>query len=286
MIIEDHQRTCEIERRTKEVNIVTKINLDGKGNSNVNTGIDFLNHIVVSFSKHSKIDIDLKAKSEDGIKHHLIEDTGIVLGHAIDRALGKRENINRFGNATIPMDESLSSVAVDLIKRQYSLIDMKLERDYVEIAAGDSITWYNGVDVPNPHTVTFVRDLDNIEKIGVPFYVSNNTQIIPVFNNLGEPLEETTSNGTRVVMMLNARALTPTVITANNSVMDLKKDSIYAFNGSEKFVNSGPLLSLDKEQKFDYSFSSSFTVVFNKPGFFEYTCLFHPWMIGKLVVKP
>jgi plastocyanin len=158
--------------------------------------------------------------------------------------------------------------------------------DYVEIAAGDSITWYNGVDVPNPHTVTFVRDLDNIEKIGVPFYVSNNTQIIPVFNNLGEPLEETTSNGTRVVMMLNARALTPTVITANNSVMDLKKDSIYAFNGSEKFVNSGPLLSLDKEQKFDYSFSSSFTVVFNKPGFFEYTCLFHPWMIGKLAVKP
>ena len=158
--------------------------------------------------------------------------------------------------------------------------------DYVEITAGDSITWYNGVDVPNPHTVTFIRDLDNIEKIGVPFYVSNNTQFIPVLNNLGEPLEETTSNGTRIVMMLNARALTPTVITADNNVMELKKDSIYAFNGSEKFVNSGPLLSLDKEQNFDYSFSNSFTVVFNKPGFFEYTCLFHPWMIGKLLVKP
>jgi imidazoleglycerol phosphate dehydratase HisB len=139
VIIEDHQRTCEIERRTKEVNIVTKINLDGKGNSNVNTGIDFLIHIVVSFSKHSKIDIDLKAKSEDGIKHHLIEDTGIVLGHAIDRALGKRENINRFGNATIPMDESLSSVAVDLIKRQYSHIDMKLEREKIENISQEDI---------------------------------------------------------------------------------------------------------------------------------------------------
>ncbi len=158
--------------------------------------------------------------------------------------------------------------------------------DYVEITAGDSITWYNGVDVPNPHTVTFIRDLDNAEKIGVPFYVSNNTQFIPVLNNLGEPLEETTGNGTRIVMMLNARALTPTVITANDRVMELKKDSIYAFNGSEKFVNSGPLLSLDKKQNFDYSFSNSFTVVFNKPGFFEYTCLFHPWMIGKLLVKP
>jgi plastocyanin len=158
--------------------------------------------------------------------------------------------------------------------------------DYVEITAGDSITWYNGVDVPNPHTVTFIRDLDNAEKIGVPFYVSNNTQFVPVLNNLGEPLEETTGNGTRIVMMLNARALTPTVITADDKVVELKKDSVYALNGSEKFVNSGPLLSLDKEQNFDYSFSNSFTVVFNKPGFYEYTCLFHPWMIGKLLVKP
>ena len=158
--------------------------------------------------------------------------------------------------------------------------------DYVEITAGDSITWYNGVDVPNPHTVTFIRDLDNAEKIGVPFYVSNNTQFTPVLDNLGAPLEETTGNGTRIVMMLNARALTPTVITADDKVVELKKDSVYALNGSEKFVNSGPLLSLDKEQKFDYSFSTSFTVVFNKPGFYEYTCLFHPWMIGKVLVKP
>ena len=127
MIIEDHQRTCEMERRTKEVNIMTKINLDGKGNSNVNTGIGFLDHIVVSFSKHSKIDIDLKAKSEDGIKHHLIEDTG------------KRESINRFGNATVPMDESVSSVAVDLIKRQYSHIDMKLEREKIESISQEDI---------------------------------------------------------------------------------------------------------------------------------------------------
>lgn len=158
--------------------------------------------------------------------------------------------------------------------------------DYVEITAGDSITWYNGVEVPNPHTVTFIRNLGNIEKIGLPFYVPNNTKFTPVLNNLGEPLEEKTSNGTQIVMMLNARALTPTVIAADNKVMELKQNSVYALNGSEKFVNSGPLLSLDKEQNFDYSFSSSFTVVFNKPGFFEYSCLFHPWMIGKLLVKP
>ncbi|WP_148685194.1 cupredoxin domain-containing protein [Candidatus Nitrosocosmicus hydrocola] len=156
---------------------------------------------------------------------------------------------------------------------------------YVEITMGDSITWYNGVDVPNPHTVTFVRDLDNIEKIGVPFYVPNNTKFIPVLDNLGAPLKEVTSNGTQIVMMLNARALTPTIITSDDKVINLNKDPVYGFEGSEKYINSGPLLSLDKEQSFDYFFNSSFTIVFNKPGLFEYSCLFHPWMVGKILVK-
>ena len=188
------------------------------------------------------------------------------------------------GNNTSPIKPD--NYAIKVGEGNHTVSFTKYFPDYVEITAGDSITWYNGVDVPNPHTVTFIRDLDNAEKIGVPFYVSNNTQFVPVLNNLGEPLEETTGNGTRIVMMLNARALTPTVITADDNVTELKRDSIYVFNGTEKFVNSGPLLALDKKQNFDYSFSSSFTVVFNKPGFYEYTCLFHPWMIGKLLVKP
>jgi len=139
VIVEDHQRTCDIERKTKEVSIVAKIDLDGKGNSKVNTGVDFLDHIIISFSKHSKIDLELSAKSEDGIKHHLIEDTGIILGQAIAKALGKRERINRFGNATVPMDESVTSVAIDLIKRQYSHIDLKLEREKIEDISQEDI---------------------------------------------------------------------------------------------------------------------------------------------------
>ena len=196
----------------------------------------------------------------------------------------KNNNSSSTGNNTLSVKPD--NYAIKVGEGNNTVSFTKYFPDYVEITAGDSITWYNGVDVPNPHTVTFIRDLDNAEKIGVPFYVSNNTQFVPVLNNLGEPLEETTGNGTRIVMMLNARALTPTVITANDNVTELKRDSIYAFNGTEKFVNSGPLLALDKKQNFDCSFSSSFTVVFNKPGFYEYTCLFHPWMIGKLLVKP
>ena len=139
MIVEDPQRTSEIERKTKEVSIVAKIDLDGKGVSKINTGIDFLDHIIISFSKHSKMDIQLDAKSEDGIKHHLIEDTGIVLGQAVDKALGKRERINRFGNATIPMDEAVSSVSIDLIKRQYSHLDLKLDREKIEDISQEDI---------------------------------------------------------------------------------------------------------------------------------------------------
>ena len=196
----------------------------------------------------------------------------------------KNNNSSSTGNNTLSVKPD--NYAIKVGEGNNTVSFTKYFPDYVEITAGDSITWYNGVDVPNPHTVTFIRDLDNAEKIGVPFYVSNNTQFVPVLNNLGEPLEETTGNGTRIVMMLNARALTPTVITTDDNVTELKRDSIYVFNGAEKFVNSGPLLALDKKQNFDYSFSSSFTVVFNKPGFYEYTCLFHPWMIGKLLVKP
>jgi len=140
VVIEDHhQRTSEVERKTKEVSIVAKIDLDGKGISKINTGIDFLDHIIISFSKHSKIDIQLDAKSEDGIKHHLIEDIGIVLGQAVNKALGKREKINRFGNATIPMDESISSVSIDLIKRQYSHLDLKLDREKIEDISREDI---------------------------------------------------------------------------------------------------------------------------------------------------
>lgn len=116
------------------------------------------------------------------------------------------------------------------------------------------------------------------------FLVPSNTKFNPALNNLVKPLEDITDNGTRVVMMLNARALTPTVITSNEQEIHLNRDALYVYQGDEKFINSGPLLSFDKKQNFDYSFSGSFTIVFSKPGF-EYNCLFHPWMVGKILVK-
>jgi plastocyanin len=156
----------------------------------------------------------------------------------------------------------------------------------IEIVKGDSITWYSGMDMPLPHTVTFLLSSNDTNKIAIPFYVPNTTKFISSIENTGEPLKEVGKNGTDTVMILNSRALNPTVITNDSKVLDLGLDATYHFQGNEKFVNSGPLLSLDEKQNFDYSFSNSFTLVFDKPGLYEYSCLFHPWMVGKVLVKP
>jgi imidazoleglycerol-phosphate dehydratase len=139
LIREVKERIAHIERKTKEVLIDAKVNLDGTGKSNIKTNVSFLDHLINSFSQYSKIDINLTASSEDQIKHHLIEDIGIVLGQAINRALGNREKITRFGYALIPMDESISKVAVDLIKRPYYHIDLKLERELIENISREDI---------------------------------------------------------------------------------------------------------------------------------------------------
>lgn len=150
------ERITHLERRTKEVSIDIKINLDGKGTSDITTNIPFLDHIISSFARHSNIDINLTATSEDHIKHHLVEDVGIVLGQAINKALGEREKISRFGYSLIPMDESISKVAVDLIKRPYSHIDLKLERELIENISKEDIIHFIQSFVSNLNCCTHI----------------------------------------------------------------------------------------------------------------------------------
>lgn len=134
-----NERIALQERRTKETTIDLNVNLDGTGKSDIKTSIPFLDHLLNSFATYSNIDIQLIADSKDKIKHHLIEDIGIVLGQAINKALGNRERITRFGHALIPMDESLSKVVIDLIIRSYYYIDLKLEREYIENISKEDI---------------------------------------------------------------------------------------------------------------------------------------------------
>jgi imidazoleglycerol-phosphate dehydratase len=125
-------RISKLKRETKETSIAVQVNLDGSGKTSINTGIDFFDHLITSFGKHAMLDIVVKAKSNDGIAHHLIEDTGIAIGSAIDKALGNRTGIVRFSYSSVPMDESLAESSVDLVRRPYGKINLSITRTQIE----------------------------------------------------------------------------------------------------------------------------------------------------------
>ena len=126
------QRTAKINRETKETSIKAVVNLDGTGKTSIQTGISFLDHLITSFAKHSMIDLTVKAKSLDNIEHHLIEDVGITIGAAIDKALGNRSGITRFSFSSVPMDEALAETSLDLVKRQFHKITLLTKRTKIE----------------------------------------------------------------------------------------------------------------------------------------------------------
>ncbi len=113
-------RTGSIARTTKETEISVSVNLDGTGTYDVSTGIGFLDHMLEQLSRHSLIDLTVKAKGDLHIDyHHTTEDTGIAIGEAMAEALGERKGITRYGSALIPMDETLSRIALDISNRPY-----------------------------------------------------------------------------------------------------------------------------------------------------------------------
>ena len=123
-------RREEVYRKTKETEVKVSVNLDGEGKASVSTTIQFLDHMLTSLATHSLIDISASVKGD--LAHHCAEDLALGLGEALNKALGTREGIVRFGNAAAPMDCSLAFAAVDLVKRPYFKIDLKLRGKKVE----------------------------------------------------------------------------------------------------------------------------------------------------------
>ena len=119
-------RKSNLERKTKETQIKLELNLDGSGNYDINTPIILFNHMLSTFVKHSNIDLKLDAIGDSA--HHIIEDTAIALAKAFDKALGDKMSIERFGEALIPMDESLIQIALDLGGRSYYIMDGNFKR--------------------------------------------------------------------------------------------------------------------------------------------------------------
>lgn len=113
-------RTARVERKTKESSVLVEINLDGSGNVSVETGVPFFDHMMSQLGKHSGIDLTIQTKGDIEVdSHHTVEDTALAFGQALREALGDKAGIRRFGDALVPIDESLTQVAIDLSGRPY-----------------------------------------------------------------------------------------------------------------------------------------------------------------------
>ena len=118
-------RSTKVQRKTKETDIDVRLDLDGEGTYQIRTGIPFLNHMIELFAKHALFNLRLKAKGDLAVDyHHTVEDVGLALGEALDKSLGDRKGIVRYGWALVPMDESLTRVALDLGGRPYLVYEV------------------------------------------------------------------------------------------------------------------------------------------------------------------
>lgn len=125
-------RRAEIVRKTNETDVSLSFLIDGKGTSNITTGIGFLDHMLTLFARHGMFNLDLNASGDlDVDSHHTVEDIGIVLGQAVKDALGDKKSISRYGTSFVPMDEALAMVCLDISGRPFLVFDVQFSNDRV-----------------------------------------------------------------------------------------------------------------------------------------------------------
>jgi imidazoleglycerol-phosphate dehydratase len=153
-------RTAKIERKTKETDITIDVDLDGSGKAEIDTGMPFFDHMLDSFTRHGLFDIKVKAKGDIEVDyHHTVEDVGLALGQAFKQALGDKQGIRRFGEASCPLDETLATVVVDLSGRPYLSYNVKIRPGRV----GNFDT-----DLPHEFYAAFANQLGMNLHIDVP----------------------------------------------------------------------------------------------------------------------
>ena len=136
-------RIANVERKTSETDIKIKMNLDGVGNYNISTGVNFFNHMLESFSKHIMIDLEVIASGDIQIDdHHTIEDVGILLGQAFLEAIGEKVGIRRMAHAMVPMDESVATVAIDISGRSYCNMNLNFKNEKIGDMTSDIVVHF------------------------------------------------------------------------------------------------------------------------------------------------
>ena len=183
-------RISEITRNTKETRVSVKLNLDGAGDSNVSTGVGFFDHMLEQLAKHSLIDIEIKAEGDLRVDaHHTVEDVGIALGRALDEALGSKEGIRRYGEATVPMDEALVMTSIDISGRGFLECDLDIASENIG-------------DMPSELIEEFFKALSSSAKLTVHIRQisgSNSHHIAEaVFKSFARSLGEAVSKSDRV----------------------------------------------------------------------------------------
>jgi imidazoleglycerol-phosphate dehydratase len=126
------KRTAKIHRKTKETDITVEMNLDGAGKYEIDTGIGFIDHMLSHLSKHSRIDTTVRAKGDLNVDaHHTVEDIGLCLGQCLTEALGDKKGISRYGNSSVPMEDSLANVSIDLSGRPSCVYNVEYRTDKI-----------------------------------------------------------------------------------------------------------------------------------------------------------
>jgi imidazoleglycerol-phosphate dehydratase len=174
------QRTAQQKRKTNETDIDIQMNLDGEGKYELDTGVGFLDHMLAHFSKHSRIDLVVKAAGDLEVDaHHTVEDVGICLGQCLNEALGDKKGINRYGNSAVPMEDAMANVAVDLSGRAFCAYNA----NYMTEKIGD-------FDIECIEE--FLRSFSNAGKfnlhINVPYGTNSHHIAEAVFKGLGQSM--------------------------------------------------------------------------------------------------
>ncbi|EIW19815.1 MULTISPECIES: imidazoleglycerol-phosphate dehydratase HisB [Pelosinus] len=192
-------RTATMKRQTAETNISTTLNIDGTGKSEIATGIGFFDHMLLLLTKHGFMDLQLIAQGDlqvDG--HHTVEDTGIVLGQALAKALGDKSGIKRYGTAFVPMDEALAMVSLDISGRPFLVFDVAIPSERIG-------------DFDSELTEEFLRALS--VHAGLTLHVrllsgKNSHHIVEaIFKALGRALDEATSMDERIVGVMSSKGM-------------------------------------------------------------------------------
>ena len=186
----EDSRRAELVRKTNETDIELSFSIDGSGNANIETGVPFMSHMLDLFTKHGQFDLNVNAQGDIEVDdHHTTEDIGICLGQALQKALGDKKGIKRYGNAFVPMDEALAQVVVDLSNRPH----LEMRADFPSQKVGT-------FDTELVHEFLWKLALEARMNLHVIVHYGHNTHHIieAVFKALGRALDEATTIDPRI----------------------------------------------------------------------------------------